>query len=184
MPKPYPEEFRKDVVPGPSLTLFIKERSRGPGYVVDFLYKAADLPVTAHGILANQGSGLGVIELELWRPGWGYWDGFGDFVGPPENDEDAPDQDERPAVLVPITGDMLRRIPVGQILARAQAELADQSWRDEGVILGEAPGRRPIGWECRDGCRNRSRLDITSLASLPVVGLVLRPHRATTLRGP
>jgi len=27
-------------------------------------------PVTVHGILANQGSGLGLIELELWRPGW------------------------------------------------------------------------------------------------------------------
>ncbi|WP_406369684.1 hypothetical protein OG788_07745 [Streptomyces sp. NBC_00647] len=129
------EEIPEDAVPGPSLTLFIKERSRGPGYVADFVYKAADLPVTVHGILANQGSGLGLIELELWRPGWGYWDDFGDFVGPPENNEDAPDQDERPAVLVPVTGDVLRRIPVGQILARAQAELADQSWRDEGVIV-------------------------------------------------
>ncbi|MFH9829081.1 hypothetical protein [Streptomyces bobili] len=117
----------EDAVPGPSLTLFVKERQRGPGYVADFLYKAADLPVTVHGILANQGSGLGVIELELWRPDWGYWDDFGDFVGPAEDDAPA-------AVSAPITSDVLRRIPLGQIVARAQAELADQSWNDEGVI--------------------------------------------------
>jgi hypothetical protein len=124
------EEIPEDAVPGPSLTLFIKERGRGPGYVADFLYKAADLPVTVHGILANQGSGLGVIELELWRPGWGYWDNYGDFIGPP--DEDAP-----VTVSAPITSDVLRRIPLGQIVARAQAELANQSWKEEGVaILG------------------------------------------------
>lgn len=86
----YPDlkEIPEDAVPGPSLMLFIKERRRGAGYVADFLYKAADLPVTVHGILANEGSGLGVIELELWRPRWGYWDDFGDFVGPRE--EEAP----------------------------------------------------------------------------------------------
>ncbi|MET9887638.1 hypothetical protein ABZZ20_31795 [Streptomyces sp. NPDC006430] len=112
--------------PGPSLTLFVKERRRGPGYVADFVYKAADLPVTVHGILANQGAGLGVIELELWRPDWGYWDDFGDFVGPSQDDVPT-------AVSAPITSDVLRRIPLGQIVARAQAELADQSWRDEGV---------------------------------------------------
>ncbi|MEV6962679.1 hypothetical protein AB0M97_26570 [Streptomyces sp. NPDC051207] len=66
----YPDlaEVPEDAVPGPELTLFIKERKRGPGYVADFLYKAADLPVAVHGILANQGSGIGVVELELWRP--------------------------------------------------------------------------------------------------------------------
>jgi len=42
-------------------------------------------------------------------------------------------------VLVPITSDVLRRIPVGQILARAQAELADQSWKEEGIaVLGRS----------------------------------------------
>ncbi|WP_405676306.1 hypothetical protein OG239_41725 [Streptomyces sp. NBC_00868] len=120
-------EIPQDAVPGPSLTLFVKDRVRGPGYVADFVYKAADLPVTVHGVLANQGSSLGVIELELWRPGWGYWDDFGDFVGPSEDDAPA-------AVSAPITSEVLRRIPLGQIVARAQAELADQSWKDEGVI--------------------------------------------------
>ncbi|MFF7887822.1 hypothetical protein ACH40F_41110 [Streptomyces sp. NPDC020794] len=135
-------EIPEDAVPGPSHTLFIKELGRGPGYVADFLYKAADLPVTVHGILANQGSGLGLIELELWRPGWGYWDDFGDFVGPPT--ESAPVQEERSAVPVPITSDVLRRIPVGQILARAQAELADQSWKEDGVVvLGRSQAAEP-----------------------------------------
>ncbi|WP_405204071.1 hypothetical protein OG795_00035 [[Kitasatospora] papulosa] len=130
----YPDlaEIPEDAVPGPELTLFVKERERGPGYVADFLYKAADLPVTVHGILANQGTGLGIIELELWRPGWGYWDDWGDFVGPP-------DEDAAVAVSVPITSDVLRRIPLGQIVARAQAELADQSWKEEGVtVLGRS----------------------------------------------
>ncbi|MFF5161547.1 hypothetical protein ACFY3N_36220 [Streptomyces sp. NPDC000348] len=124
------ENVPKDAVPGPSLTLFVKERGRGPGYVADFLYTASDLPVTVHGILANQGSGLGLIELELWRPDWGYWDGFGDFIGPSHDDAAV-------TVSAPITSDVLRRIPLGQIIARAQAELADQSWREDGVtILG------------------------------------------------
>ncbi|MEV6962680.1 hypothetical protein AB0M97_26575 [Streptomyces sp. NPDC051207] len=35
----------------------------------------------------------------------------------------------------PITSDVLRRIPLGQIVARAQAELADQSGKEEGVIV-------------------------------------------------
>ncbi|MEW2127949.1 hypothetical protein AB0891_29995 [Streptomyces sp. NPDC007259] len=134
-------QIPEDALPGPELTLFVKERERGPGYVADFLYKAADLPVTVHGILANQGTGLGVIELELWRPEWGYWDDWGDFVGPP-------DEDAAVAVSPPITSDLLRRIPLGQIVARAQAELADQSWKDEGVtVLGRpraaGPGLAP-----------------------------------------
>ncbi|WP_208976074.1 hypothetical protein, partial [Pseudovibrio exalbescens] len=120
----------ENATPGPSLTLFVKERGRGPGYVADFLYEASDLPVTVHGILANQGSGLGLIELELWRMDWGYWDDFGDFVGPSDDDTEV-------TVSAPITSDVLRRIPLGQIIARAQAELADQSWREDGVtILG------------------------------------------------
>lgn len=42
-------------------------------------------------------------------------------------------------VCAPITSDVLRRIPLGQIVARAQAELADQSWKEEGVaILGRS----------------------------------------------
>ncbi|MFE3269926.1 hypothetical protein [Streptomyces sp. NPDC059215] len=41
-----------------------KSAVAGQAYVADFLYKAADLPVTVHGILANQGSGLGLIELQ------------------------------------------------------------------------------------------------------------------------
>ncbi|MEU7506384.1 hypothetical protein [Streptomyces lavendulae] len=131
----YPDlsEIPEGAVPGPSMTLFVKERPRGAGYVADFLYKATDLPVTVHGVLVNQGAGLGVIELELWRPDWGYWDDFGDFVGPAGEEAST-------AVAVPITGDVLRRIPLGQIVARAQAELASHSWKDEGVTtIGIAP---------------------------------------------
>ncbi|MGW3834776.1 hypothetical protein [Streptomyces microflavus] len=137
----YPDlaQIPEGAVPGPALTLFVKERSRGAGYVADFVYKASDLPVTVHGILVNHGAGLGVIELELWRPDWGYWDDFGDFVGPA--DDDAPT-----AVAIPITGDVLRRIPLGQIVAQAQAELASQSWKGEGVTtigLGAAESLQP-----------------------------------------
>ncbi|AYV32277.1 hypothetical protein EES41_36580 [Streptomyces sp. ADI95-16] len=130
----YPDggDVPEDAVPGPSLTLFVKERGRGPGYVADFLYEAADLPVTVHGILANEGAGLGLIELELWRPGWGYWDSFGDFVGPSEENAALP-------VSAPITSDVLRRIPVGLIVARAQAELADQSWKEEAITVFGRP---------------------------------------------
>jgi hypothetical protein len=44
----YPDlaEIPENAVPGPELTLFVKERGHGPGYVADFLYKAADLPAT------------------------------------------------------------------------------------------------------------------------------------------
>ncbi|MGW7317387.1 hypothetical protein [Streptomyces sp. NPDC054865] len=132
-------QIPEGAVPGPSLTLFVKERSRGAGYVADFVYEAADLPVTVHGVLVNQGAGLGVMELELWRPDWGYWDDFGDFVGPADDDAST-------TVAVPITGDVLRRIPLGQIVAQAQAELAGRSWKAEGVTiigLGSAEGRQP-----------------------------------------
>ncbi|CAL9635599.1 hypothetical protein SUDANB120_06196 (plasmid) [Streptomyces sp. enrichment culture] len=137
----YPDfsEIPEVAVPGPSLTLFVKERPRGAGYVADFVYEAADLPVTVDGVLVNQGAGLGVIELELWRPDWGSWDDFGDFVGPAG--EEAPT-----TVAVPITGDVLRRIPLGQIVAQAQAELASPSWKDEGVTtigIASAADRRP-----------------------------------------
>ncbi|MBZ9593529.1 hypothetical protein K7B06_00205 [Streptomyces erythrochromogenes] len=58
----YPDlsEIPEGAVPGPSLTLFVKERSRGAGYVADFVYKAADLPVTVYGVLVNQGGAASV----------------------------------------------------------------------------------------------------------------------------
>ncbi|MBZ9593530.1 SprT-like domain-containing protein [Streptomyces erythrochromogenes] len=80
-----------------------------------------------------------MIELELWHPDWGYWDDFGDFVGPADDDAST-------TVALAITGDVLRRIPLGQIVAQAQAELASQSWKGEGVTtigLGSAEGRQP-----------------------------------------
>ncbi|MFJ8439947.1 hypothetical protein [Kitasatospora griseola] len=135
------------VQPGAHLMVFIKERERGDGYVADFLYDAADLPVTVYGILANEGSGLGVVELELWRLGWGYGDDWGDFIGPGHRDEqnDGDDEDTARPVRAPITSDVLRRIPLGQIIARAQAELADRSWEQEGITVlgGPGPNRTP-----------------------------------------
>ncbi|MFG2439675.1 hypothetical protein [Streptomyces sp. NPDC048508] len=108
------QDIPDDAEPGPHLVLFIKERKRGEGYVADFLYNAADLPVTVYGILANEGSGLGVVELELWRPGWGYWDDWGDFVGQGHRTEqcDGDDEDAAHPVKAPITSDVLRRILV------------------------------------------------------------------------
>ncbi|WP_329453169.1 hypothetical protein OG894_41960 (plasmid) [Streptomyces sp. NBC_01724] len=165
----YPDldEIPDDAVPGPSLTLFVKERKRGPGYVADFLYQGPDLPVAVHGILANHGSGLGVVELELWRLSWGYWDEYGDFVGPAERVQDEEDL----LSPVPITSDVLRRIPLGQIIARSQAELADQSWREEGVtVLGRpAAADFEISPASREALENANALSKTPQRGRPAL---------------
>jgi hypothetical protein len=147
---PGPEDLPDDAVMGPTLELFVKERSRGLGYVADFLYRSEDLPVTVYGILANFGFGLEVCELELWREDWGHWDSYGCFVDDPE--EQAQNQHENdlyacqdPGVprRVGITSDVLRRIPIGEIIVRAQQGLADQSWEIEGIKVLMGPDHEP-----------------------------------------
>lgn len=118
------------------LELYIKERARGEGYVSDFVYRSRDLPVIVYGILINRGRGLEVAELELFRTHWGYFDDWGDFVGP-EGAEPADDDEGEPEPQL-ITSDVLRRIPLGRIIAMAQQSLAQEEWRTEGlrVLMG------------------------------------------------
>lgn len=121
------------------LELYIKERARGEGYVSDFVYNNRDLPVTAYGILIDRGRGLEVAELELFRTAWGYFDAWGDFVGPSEDTKhgtcNEPDQ--------LITAEVLRRIPLGRIVAMAQQSLLQEEWRAEGVQVLMGPDRGP-----------------------------------------
>jgi hypothetical protein len=125
---------RHDAQPGPWLELFVKERPRGRGYVCDFVYREAGLPVAVHGTLVNEGHGLMVNELELWRGGvtggWEYRDAWGDYVGP---DADRDDANAKP--YSGISSTLLRRIPLGRIVAAAQQTLAARSWETEGVQL-------------------------------------------------
>lgn len=142
------EDLPVGAVPKPHLMLFVKERSRGPGYVCDFVYRSRDLqPVAVYGVLVNDGRGLMINELELWRGGWGqgtwgYWDEWDCFVGEegwPDAEARHTDNDDEDAGrhhrFTGITTDVLRRIPLGEIVARAQAELADRSWETEGIRM-------------------------------------------------
>jgi len=67
---------------GVSLELFIKEHPRGPGYVSDFIYSDPALPVTVCGVLLSSATGLVIGELELFRAQWGYFNDYGEYVGP------------------------------------------------------------------------------------------------------
>lgn len=120
------------------MELYIKQRARGKGYVSDFVYNSQDLPVSVYGILINRGRGLEVAELELFRTSWGYYDKWGDFVGPDGNDlQHVANEAEQL-----ITSDVLRRIPIGRIVAMAQRSLAEETWRSEGlqVLMGADRG--------------------------------------------
>ncbi len=140
--------------PGASLQLFVKEQPRGRGYVCDFVYQAPDLPIAVYGTLVNEGHGLMVNELELWRGGvlglWEYRDAWGDYVGPdpaaprPDAEVDADgaaaegaggddEADGGHSAYPGITSSLLRRIPLGRIVAAAQQTLAERSWVTEGV---------------------------------------------------
>jgi hypothetical protein len=169
-------ELPPDTEPKPELRLFIKERSRGPGYVCDFVYRARDLPVTVYGIFVNHGQGLAITELELWRGGrarsWGYWDPWDVFVdadgwAESRRREQLEHQaflkkesahgreyppDPPPRAFVAITSDLLRSIPLGTIVARAQAELADREWESEGVRM--IPGGKVPAHELPAGTHN------------------------------
>ena len=114
--------------PRDRLEIYIKEKPRGPGYVCDIVYHSEDLPVIVYAVLINRGHGLEVAELELFRRNWGCFDGYDNYLHP--DDQDPVDPDE-PTTL--ITSDMLRRIPLGDILARVERDLPDDSWRNEGI---------------------------------------------------
>ncbi len=91
-----------------------------------------------YGVLVNRGRGLEVAELELFELTWRYEDGGDTGTTLPENDSE-------PGQL--ITSDLLRRIPLGKIVARAQATLAQDDWRTEGVTQLGLDGRRDIAVE-------------------------------------
>jgi hypothetical protein len=114
--------------PDNRLEIYVKAKPRGPGYVCDIVYHSEQLPVIVYAVLINRGRGLEIAELELFRRDWGYFDGFDKYV-PPETPEE-PDSQNPPTL---ITSDVLRRIPLGDILTRTQRRLADDSWRTEGI---------------------------------------------------
>jgi hypothetical protein len=137
------QQDRHDAAPGPSLELFIKERPRGRGYVCDFVYREPGLPVALYGTLVNEGNGLMVNEVELWRGGvsggWEYRDAWGDYIGPAGDRDDNGDTRPYPG----ITSSLLRRIPLGRIVAAAQRTLAERSWATEGIRV--LPGGLLVG---------------------------------------
>jgi hypothetical protein len=114
--------------PTDRLEVYVKEKPRGPGYVCDIVYNSEQLPVTVYAVLVNRGRGLEVAELELFRRYWGYFDEH-DNYSPPDSVE-LPDSQDPPAL---INSDVLRRVPLGDIIARTERQLADDSWRTEGV---------------------------------------------------
>lgn len=137
------DPLKDDAKPGPSLELFIKERPRGRGYVCDFVYREPGLPVAVYGTLVNEGHGLMVNEVELWRGGvtgaWEYRDAWGDYIGPDANRDDSGDTRPYPG----ITSSLLRRIPLGRIVAAAQRTLAERNWVTEGIRV--VPGGLLVG---------------------------------------
>jgi hypothetical protein len=128
-----PEQITDDESTWPTdrLELYIKRRSRGKGYVADFVYASKDLPVTVYGVFVDRGRGLEIAELELFRPQWGHFDKWGTFVGEVDAGESRPD--EGPI----ITTDLLRQLPLGRIIAKAQQSLADAGILGETVEFGE-----------------------------------------------
>ncbi|WP_331717038.1 hypothetical protein, partial [Rhodococcus qingshengii] len=119
--------------PTSRLEIYIKEKPRGPGYVCDIVYHSENLPVTVYAVVINRGHGLEIAELELFRTGWGCFDGHDNYVHPDDQERAANFDD--PATL--ITSDVLRRIPLGEILARLERDLPDDSWRTDGIrVLG------------------------------------------------
>jgi hypothetical protein len=113
--------------PRDRIEIYIKEKSRGPGYVCDIVYRSDELPVIVYAILVNRGSGLEIAELELFRTEWGCWDDHDNYLQP---DEQRLPRHEPTAL---ITSDVLRRIPLGDIIARVEQELPDESWRTKGI---------------------------------------------------
>lgn len=139
---------------GASLELFIKERPRGENYVSDFLYSDPRLPITIYGVLLSSPSGLVIGELELFRAQWGYFNDYGEYVGPDgcwrakgDHEWDVSARSES-AMQRPqfegITGALLRSIPVGRILAWAQAAMSDREWHTKGLTMIGFSGARVV----------------------------------------
>ena len=124
--------------PTDRLEIYVKEKPRGPGYVCDIVYNSEQLPVTVYAVLVNRGRGLEVAELELFRRNWGYFDEH-DHYSPPDSVE-LPDSQNPPAL---INSDALRRVPLGDIITRTERQLADDSWRSEGVRSFPGPNLLP-----------------------------------------
>lgn len=123
------------------LELYLKERSRGKDYVSDFVFRSKEFPVIVYGILINRGKGLEIAELELFRTSWGYFDQWGDFIDDtaPAGEDEVGEAESRQL----ITSDLLRRIPLGRIIALAQQRLAQEEWRTEGVMVLMGNDRGP-----------------------------------------
>jgi hypothetical protein len=124
--------------PSDRLEIYVKEKPRGPGYVCDIVYHSEQLPVIVYAVLLSRGHGLEVAELELFRRGWDYFDQFDNYA-PPTNAEQ-PDSQDPPTL---ITSDVLRRIPLGDIIMRTQRQLADDSWRTNGIRSFPGPDLMP-----------------------------------------
>lgn len=124
--------------PTDRLEIYVKEKPRGPGYVCDIVYNSEQLPVTVYAVLVNRGRGLEVAELELFRRNWGYFDEH-DNYSPPDSVA-LPDSQTPPAL---INSDVLRRVPLGDIITRTERQLADDSWRTEGVRSFPGPNLMP-----------------------------------------
>lgn len=124
--------------PTDRLEIYVKEKPRGPGYVCDIVYNSEQLPVTVYAVLVNRGRGLEVAELELFRRYWGYFDEDGNY-SPPDSVE-LPDSQNPPAL---INSDVLRHVPLGDIITRTERQLADDSWRTEGIRSFPGPNLMP-----------------------------------------
>lgn len=129
------------------LELYVKEQPRGRHYVADFVYLSHELPVTVYGVLLDNGYGLMVGELELFRRGWGYFDPWGDFIGKEAWDAEQRDRgdggDGGAGRYTGITTTVLRQIPLGEIVALAQKSLAGSDWRETGVRVLMGPDLAP-----------------------------------------
>ncbi|MGW0162083.1 hypothetical protein ACWDUN_22500 [Mycobacterium sp. NPDC003323] len=147
------EEWPRD-----RLEIYIKDKPRGPGYVCDIVYYCEDLPVTVYAVLINRGRGLEVAELELFRRNWGCFDDHDNYLHP--DDQDPIDPDE-PTTL--ITSDTLRRIPLGDILARVERDLPDDSWRNEGIQ--QVPGNTRLRVEDLSGDQRRALENTTTVTA-------------------
>jgi len=123
------------------INVFIKERPRGPGYVCDFWYENARIPVTMSGIVCASDRGLFIRELEIFPcndQDWGYVDGRGSWIGPEawrrieEEERLAGGEDEVvPETFPGISSSLLRRLPLADVLQRTQRLVTSREWDEE-----------------------------------------------------